>query len=34
MERLCFLAKTERGLAESEAGETVAHEDVKNRVPR
>lgn len=31
MERLYFLAKIERGLAESEAGETIPHEDVKKR---
>ncbi len=31
MERLYFLAKIERGLAESEAGKTIPHEDVKKR---
>jgi predicted transcriptional regulator len=31
MERLYFLAKIERGLEQSEAGETVSHEDVKKR---
>lgn len=31
MERRYFLAKIERGLAESEAGETIPHEDVKKR---
>jgi predicted transcriptional regulator len=31
MERLYFLAKIERGLAESEAGDTISHEDVKKR---
>lgn len=31
MERLYFLAKIERGIAESEAGQTVSHEDVKKR---
>jgi hypothetical protein len=31
MERLYFLAKIERGLAESEAGQTIPHEDVKKR---
>jgi len=32
MERLYFLAKVERGLAESEAGETVSHEEAKRRL--
>jgi len=32
MERLYFLAKVERGLAESEAGETVTHEEAKRRL--
>ena len=32
MERLHFLAKVERGLAESEAGETVTHEEAKRRL--
>jgi predicted transcriptional regulator len=31
MDRLYFLAKIERGLKESEAGQTVSHEDVKKR---
>jgi predicted transcriptional regulator len=31
MERLYFLAKVERGLAQSESGETIPHEDVKKR---
>jgi predicted transcriptional regulator len=31
MERLYFLAKIERGLAESEAGDTIPHEDVRKR---
>jgi predicted transcriptional regulator len=31
MERLYFLAKIERGLAESKAGDTISHEDVKKR---
>jgi hypothetical protein len=31
MERLYFLAKIERGLAESEAGDTISHEDVRKR---
>jgi predicted transcriptional regulator len=29
MERLYFLAKVERGLEQSEAGDTVPHEDAK-----
>ena len=33
MERLYFLAKVERGLAESEAGKTIPHEDVQKRLP-
>ena len=32
MERLYFLAKVERGLAESEAGETITHEEAKRRL--
>ena len=32
MERLVFLAKIERGLADAEAGRTLSHEDVKNRL--
>lgn len=31
MERLYFLAKIERGLVESEAGDTISHEDVRKR---
>jgi predicted transcriptional regulator len=31
MERLYFLGKVERGLAEADAGETVPHADAKNR---
>lgn len=31
MERLYFLAKVERGLAQSESGETISHEAVKMR---
>ena len=34
IERLYFLAKIERGLQQSEAGETVSHEDVKQRFLR
>lgn len=32
MERLYFLAKVERGLAESEAGQTIPHEEAKRRL--
>jgi predicted transcriptional regulator len=31
MERLYFLAKIERGLADAEAGRVVSHEDVSKR---
>jgi hypothetical protein len=31
IERLYFLAKVERGLEQSAAGDTIAHEDVKKR---
>jgi hypothetical protein len=31
IERLYFLAKIERGLEQSEAGDTVSHEEVKKR---
>jgi predicted transcriptional regulator len=31
IERLYFLAKIERGLEQSEAGETISHVDVKKR---
>lgn len=34
IERLCFIAKIERGLEQSEAGETVPHEDVKKQLLR
>ena len=32
MERLYFLAKVERGLAEVDAGETVSHSEAKRRL--
>ena len=32
MERLYFLAKVERGLAEADAGKTVPHEEAKRRL--
>ena len=31
IERLCFIAKIEEGLRESDAGRVTAHEEVKNR---
>jgi predicted transcriptional regulator len=31
IERLYVLAKIERGLAQSDTGETLSHEDVKSR---
>ena len=32
MERLLFLAKVERGLTEADAGKTISHMEVKQRV--
>ena len=32
VERLVFLSKIERGLADSAAGRTVSHEEVKRRL--
>ena len=32
MERLYFLAKVERGLAEADAGETLSHPEAKRRL--
>ena len=34
IERLYFLAKVERGLEQSEAGETISHEEIKARFLR
>ena len=34
IERLYFLAKIERGLEQSEAGDTISHEDIKARFLR
>ena len=34
MERLYFLAKIERGLEQSEAGETISQEEIKARFLR
>ena len=31
IERLIFLAKVERGLRQSQAGQTIAHEEIKKR---
>ena len=31
MERLYFLAKVERGLEQSERGETISHDEIKSR---
>jgi predicted transcriptional regulator len=31
IERLCFLAKIERGLEQSEAGKTISHDEIKSR---
>jgi len=32
MERLLFLAKIEQGLAEADAGKTLSHDEVRNRL--
>lgn len=34
MDRLLFMAKVERGLAQADAGQTLSHEQVKERVAR
>ena len=34
MERLLFLAKVERGIAQADAGATLAHEDVRERMAK
>lgn len=34
MEKLYFLAKIERGIAQSEAGETISHAEIKARFQR
>lgn len=31
IERLCFLAKIEEGLSQSEAGEVIPHEEVRKQ---
>lgn len=32
IEKLCFLAKVERGLRQADEGETVSHDEVKERL--
>ena len=32
IERLCFIAKVEEGLAQSEAGEVTTHEEVRREL--
>ena len=32
IEKLCFLAKVERGLQQANAGKTVSHDEVKERL--
>jgi predicted transcriptional regulator len=32
IERLCFIAKIEEGLRQSEAGQVISHEDVKKQL--
>ena len=32
IERLCFLAKVEDGLRQSDRGETISHEEAKRRL--
>ena len=34
MERFLFLAKVERGLKQADAGETIAHDQVREKVAR
>jgi len=34
IERLYFLAKIERGLEQSEAGNTISNDEIKSRFPR
>ena len=34
IERLCFLAKVEEGLRQSDAGETVTHTDAVRKIHR
>jgi len=32
IERLCFIAKVQKGIRELEAGQSVSHEDAKRRI--
>lgn len=34
MERLLVLAKIERGIEQADRGETISHQDVKNRMEK
>lgn len=34
MERLLFLAKIERGLQQADAGQTISHDEVKERAAK
>ncbi len=34
MERLLFLAKVERGIEQADAGETISHTEVKERLSK
>jgi predicted transcriptional regulator len=34
MEKILFLAKVERGLAEAEAGKTIPHEKIRKRMAK
>ena len=34
MERLLFMAKIERGLQEADAGQTISHDEVKERAAK
>ena len=34
MERLLFLAKVEKGLEQADAGETLSHEELKERMSK
>ena len=34
MERLLFLAKVERGIQQADAGETLSHQEVKERMSK
>ncbi len=34
MERLLVLAKIERGIAQADRGETISHQDVRNRMEK